>query len=377
MKIGILGAGPAGLSFAYLMKLQNPAHQITVIEQNPRGKTWGFGVVFSGTALAHVEGTDPNMFAQLMARAEIWDDITIALGDEKVPIDGNQFAAISRLGLLEGLADLCDSVDVDVKYDQRCDTLEAFDDCDLIVGADGINSILRSAHEDKFGTNINTLTNAFVWYGTAQRFDTLTLTFRKVPEGAFVAHHYRYSPDMSTFLVECDAATFEQNGFSEMSDDQSRAVCERIFANELGGHPLISNNSNWRRFPAITNRHWTYKNMIIMGDAAHTAHFSIGSGTRLAMEDSAILAQAFQTAGDNVAQAFEIFEKERTPQVSTILKAAAGSYNWYENFADRLDMTAYELAYDYMIRSGRVDDTRLRQIAPKFMTAYDAQMAGA
>jgi len=377
MRIGVLGGGPAGLSFAYLMKQQNPDHQIRVIEQNPRGATWGFGVVFSGTALNHVEGADPDIFAKLMARAESWDDITIGLGDEQVPVDGNRFAAIGRIDLLLDLIDLCESVGVDIRFDQRCDDLSQFDDCDLIVGADGVNSVLRAAHEDKFGTKTNTLTNAFAWYGTTKLFDTLTLTFRKVPEGAFVAHHYRYSQSMSTFLVECDAATFERNGFADISDEASRELCEQIFAHDLEGHPLISNNTTWRRFPAITNEKWTYKNMIILGDAAHTAHFSIGSGTRLAMEDAAILSQAFEKAGDDVAQAFAEFERVRTPQVNTILNAAAGSYNWYEEFADRLDMTAHELAYDYMTRSGRMDDDRLRKIAPKFMADYDAQMAGA
>lgn len=377
MKIGILGGGPAGLSFAYLMKQQNRDHQITVIEQNPRGATWGFGVVFSGTALDHVEGADPEIFAKLMSRAESWDDITIGLGDEQVPIDGNRFAAIGRLDLLNDLVELCESVGVDIKFDQRCDDLTQFEGYDLVVGADGVNSILRNAHEDKFGTNIDTLTNAFAWYGTTKLFDTLTLTFRKVPEGAFVAHHYRYSKSMSTFLVECDADTFERNGLADMGDAASRELCEQIFAHELEGHALISNNTTWRKFPAITNERWTYKNMIILGDAAHTAHFSIGSGTRLAMEDAAILSQAFASAGDDVAAAFTEFERVRTPQVNTILKAAASSYNWYETFADRLDMTPHKLAYDYMTRSGRIDDDRLRKIAPKFMTGYDAQMAGA
>jgi 2-polyprenyl-6-methoxyphenol hydroxylase-like FAD-dependent oxidoreductase len=376
MKIGILGAGPAGLSFAYLMKRQNPAHEIFIIEQNPRGATWGFGVVFSGTALNHVEGADPDIFAKLMARAECWDDITIGLGDEQVPIDGNRFAAIGRLDLLLDLIELCESAGVDISFDQRCDTLDQFGNCDLIVGADGVNSVLRTAHEDKFGTKINTLTNAFAWYGTTKLFDTLTLTFRKVAQGAFVAHHYRYSKSMSTFLVECDADTFDRNGFADMGDEASRELCEQIFAHDLDGHALISNNTSWRKFPAITNKHWTYKNMIILGDAAHTAHFSIGSGTRLAMEDAAILSQAFQTIGDDVEQAFVEFERIRRPQVDTILNAAAGSYNWYEDFAGKLNLPAHELAYDYMTRSGRVDDDRLRKIAPKFMAAYDQHIDG-
>lgn len=376
MKIGILGGGPAGLSFAYLMKQQNRDHDIFVIEQNPRGATWGFGVVFSGTALDHVEGADPHIFAKLMARAESWDDLTIALEDTKVPVDGNRFAAVGRLALLKDLLELCEQSRVDLKFDHRCETLDVFDDCDLIVGADGVNSVIRNAYKDQFGTRTDILTNAFVWYGTHQLFDTLSLTFRKTAEGSFVAHHYRYSPDMSTFIVECDAATFHRNGFADMSDEASRRLCERIFENDLGGHGLISNNSIWRQFPVITNERWTHNNIILLGDAAHTAHFSIGSGTRLAMEDAAILAQSFERAGDNVEQAFDEFERVRRPQIDTILAAAAGSYNWYETFAEKFDLSAHGLAYDYMTRSGRVDDNRLRKIAPKFMDAYDSRNLG-
>ncbi len=372
MKIGIIGGGPAGLCFAYLMKQQNPAHDIVVVEQNPRGATWGFGVVFSGTALDHVRGADDAIFARLIARAQTWDDLTIALGDEKVAIDGNRFAAVSRLALLEELVRLCQARDIDIEFDHRCADPAQFGDCDLIVGADGVNSSVREAQPQAFGTNTHYLTNAFVWYGTRQVFDTLTLTFRQNGDGKFVAHHYRYSPDMSTFIVECDAATFQRAGLETMSDRASRTYCEALFANDLGGHGLISNMSNWRRFPVITNDNWTHDNMVLIGDALRTAHFSIGSGTRLAMADAAALAAAFQKAGDDVGAAFAEFERVRRPQAETLRKAAAGSYNWYENFARKFDLSALELAYDYMTRSGRVDDARLRETSPEFMAKYDA-----
>lgn len=373
MKIGILGAGPAGLTFAYLMKRQNHGHEVTVIEQNPRGATWGFGVVFSGTALDHVASADAEIFANLMARAESWDDITIALGADQVPIDGNKFAAIARLSLITDLTRLCEEAGVEVHFDRRVENLSAFDEYDLVVGADGINSLIRDTYADAFQPETRMLTNAFVWYGTSKPFDTLTLTFRKAREGAFVAHHYRYAPDMSTFIVECDAATFGANAFETMDDDTSRSVCERIFAHELDGHKLISNKSDWRRFPVITNKSWIHDNKVILGDAAHTAHFSIGSGTRLAMEDAAILADAFAVHGDDVGAALGHYEAVRRPQVEKLLGAAAGSYNWYERFHEKLGQSALELAYDYMTRSGRVDDGRLRQMAPRFMAAYHAQ----
>jgi 2-polyprenyl-6-methoxyphenol hydroxylase-like FAD-dependent oxidoreductase len=355
------------------MKQQDADHDVIVIEQNPRGATWGFGVVFSGTALAHVETADQAIFDSLIARAEVWEDLTIAREDDKVPIDGNRFAAISRLALLDGLIALCESAGVTLEFDTRLDDLDGLADADLIVGADGVNSLLRDSHAQEFGTRTSYLTNAFVWYGTSRPFDSLTLTFRANGDGHFVAHHYRYQPDMSTFIVECDAATFDHAGFEHMDDAASRAYCEQVFANDLEGHDLISNKSVWRRFPVITNDNWTCGNMVLIGDALRTAHFSIGSGTRLAMEDAAVLAEALERTGGDVRAGFGEFERVRRPQVETIAKAAAGSYNWYEEFADRFSMTALELAYDYMTRSGRVDDARLRRIAPKFMSAYDAR----
>ena len=239
---------------------------------------------------------------------------------------------------------------------------------DLIVGADGVNSTARRAREREFAPHVRWLTNKFVWYGTAQRFDCLTLTFRENADGSFVAHHYRYAPDMSTFIVECDAGSWRRAGFERMSDAESRAYCERVFAADLGGKPLLSNKSVWRQFPLLACRRWTAGDAVLIGDALHTVHFSIGSGTRLAFEDAIALDRAFGEAGEDVAAALAAFERERRPVAEKLLHAASLSSFWYEDFPSKMALEPLDLAYDYMMRSGRMTEERLRETAPAFMT---------
>ncbi len=373
MKIAIVGAGPAGLYFAYLMKKADPAHHILVLEQNPKGATYGFGVVFSDAALTHLEDADDAFYAALGARAEHWEDLTIIHRDERVPIDGNGFSGISRLDLLEILQDLCAEAGVEVRYGESINDLGQFDGYDLVVGADGVNSAVRRLMQDQFQPEVTELTNRFIWYGTGKVFPTLSLTFRSHETGSYVAHHYRYAPDKSTFIVECDAATYEAAGFEQMDPDASRSLCEEIFAPDLEGHPLVSNNSIWRRFPAITNRNWRAGNTVLIGDALRSIHFSIGSGTRLAMEDAIALFRAFQEHPHAVGEALDLFVETRKPQVDKLLSGAQGSYEWYEEFAARLALDPIALAYDYMTRSGRVSEERLAKIAPRFTNAWRAQ----
>jgi 2-polyprenyl-6-methoxyphenol hydroxylase-like FAD-dependent oxidoreductase len=369
MRIAIIGGGPAGLYFAYLMQRQHRRHRIVVIEQNPRDVTWGFGVVFSHRALDFLRRDDPDTFTLLQPHMETWPDQQIVHGDERVLIDGNGFSAIPRLELLRLLQGLAEPLGVDIRFATTADDLKPYLDADLVVGADGINSMVRSAFAAQFRPSIEYLSNKFAWYGTAQRFGYLTLTFRANRDGAFVAHHYRYSPSMSTFIVECDAPTWERAGFARISDAESRAYCERVFAPDLGGHALVSNKSVWRNFPLVTNEHWTVGNVVLIGDALRSVHFSIGSGTRLAMEDALFLSRAFSAENESVPAALARFTAERRPLVDTMLAAAAKSCEWYEQFAGKMHLDAYGLAYDYMTRSGRMTDARLAEIAPRFMAA--------
>ena len=376
MRIGIVGAGPAGLYFALLMKRRHDAYDVRVIERNPPDSTFGFGLVFSERALEFLEADDPGTFAALTSEMEAWPDQRIVHQGEVVSIDGNGFSAIGRLKLLQMLHGLCAEAGVRLEFRREIETLDAFAGCDLVVGADGVNSGVRDLHADAFRPRIEYLTNRFVWYGTTRAFDTLTLTFRANEHGSFVAHHYRYAPDMSTFIVECDTNTWARAGLRHMDDAKSRAYCEGVFAADLDGHPLVSNNSTWRRFPLVTNQHWSTGNVVILGDALRSVHFSIGSGTRLAMEDAIALYQAFDAAGAasaDIAGALARFEAARRPIVDKLLAAAANSSYWYEGFAGKMDLEAYPLAYDYMTRSGRVTHARLKEMAPRFTASYEAR----
>ena len=299
MLINVIGAGPAGLLFALLIKRRYSAWRVQVFEQNPPDATFGFGVVFSLNALAFLERDVPDFHALLTPRLESWPMQRIVHRDERVDIDGNGFSAIGRLELNQFLDDLCRAAGVSVEYEHGVNSLGEVKDCDLLIGADGANSFVRRALEEEFAPHVEWLTNRFAWYGTAQLFDCLSLTFRANEDGHFVAHHYRHSPSMSTFVVECDEVTWRRAGLDRMPDDESRAYCERVFAPDLGGHPLVTNKSVWRQFPLLRTRQWYAGNTVLIGDALRTVHFSIGSGTRLAFEDAIALDRAFAEAGDD------------------------------------------------------------------------------
>jgi len=373
MKIAVLGAGPAGLLFSLLVKRRNPSWDVQVFEQNPADATFGFGVVFSQGALAFLERDAPDLHAQLAGRMERWPMQRIVHRDEAVDIDGNGFSAIQRLSLNQFLQDLCRESGVRVDFSRAVASLDELGAPDLIVGADGANSLVRRSLEAQFEPRIEWLENRFAWYGTAKVFECLTLTFRENEQGAFVAHHYRYSPAMSTFLVECDAATWRRAGLDAMDETASRAYCEKVFAPDLGGHALVSNKSVWRQFPLLSNRNWSAKvadktRAVLIGDALRTMHFSIGSGTRSAFEDAIALDRAFGECGDDVPAALVAFERERRPVVEKLHAAANLSSYWYERFTEKMSVSPWQLAYDYMTRSGRISDERLRQMAPQFMS---------
>jgi len=375
MRIAVVGAGPAGLLFSLLAKRRFPAWQVEVVEQNPPEATFGFGVVFSQGALAFLERDVPELHRELGARVERWPMQRIVHRDERIDIDGNGFSAISRLALNRFLQALCEKSGVKITYGKALTRLDELDSPDLIVGADGVNSMLRRARERRFAPHVRWLTNKFAWYGTARRFDCLTLTFRENADGSFVAHHYRYAPDMSTFIVECDAGSWRRAGFERMSDAESRAYCERVFAADLGGQPLVSNKSVWRQFPLLACRRWSADNAVLIGDALHTVHFSIGSGTRLAFEDAIALECALTEAGEDVPAALAAFERERRPVAEKLLHAASLSSYWYEDFGSKLALEPWQLAYEYMMRSGRMSDERLRETAPQFMRSVERARA--
>jgi len=366
MRIAILGAGPAGLYLSYLIKRRRPDADVVLVEQNQADATFGFGVVFSDRALEFLREDDPDTFAAITPQMESWNDIALVHRNERIVIDGIGFAAIGRLKLLQLLQARVQAVGIEPQFGRGVKSLGELGDADLIVGADGVNSLLRHTYADEFGAGIGYLTNRFAWFGTSQVFDSLTQTFRHTPIGNFNAHHYRYAPGRSTFIVEVDAATFVGAGFEKMDDADSRALCQKVFADALDGRPLISNNSVWRRFPLVSNARWHHGKHVLIGDALHTAHFSIGSGTRLAMEDAIALNRALAEYGDDVAAALPAFEAARRPIVDKIVAGANASAAWYENFGEHMALAPTEFATSYIMRSGRIDMERLRKLSPQF-----------
>lgn len=381
MRVAVIGAGAAGLLFSLLIKRRFPAWEVEAFEQNPEGATYGFGVVFSDGALAFLERDEPELSRIVEASMERWPMQRIVHRGERVDVDGNGFSAIGRLALQQVLHGLGRRAGVAVRYGRTVSSLDEVAGADLVVGADGANSLVRNALAAQFAPRIEVLTNRFAWYGTAQPFDCLTLTFRASEHGAFVAHHYRHAPAMSTFVVECGDETWKRAGLDRMDDAASRGYCGKVFAPDLDGHALASNKSVWRQFPLVRNGRWTARrsprgHAVLLGDALRTVHFSIGSGTRLAFEDAIALDRAFAEHGENVPGALEAFERERRPVVEKLLDAANASSYWYEKFSEKMELSPRELAYDYMTRSGRMTEDRLRALAPKFMALVDAERSG-
>ena len=330
-------------------------------------------MVFSDRALEFLRADDEAMYQYLTPHLETWPEITVASNDTKIPIAGNGFSSIGRLELLTLLYGYVEKLGVKIHFDTEVNDFQALGEADLVVAANGAFSWVRNENEDQFGTTVDWRPNKFIWYGTTKAFNSLTLTFRETDVGVFCAHHYRYKPDMSTFLVEVTDGTWRRAGFEHMSPEDTIRHCERVFAHELEGHPIVTNHSHWRNFPAIWNERWHAGNVVLLGDALRTAHFSIGSGTRLAMEDAIALFKAFQETGDDVQAALARFQALRWPPARKIWDAANVSLRWYEEMDERVPSLApVELAYNYMTRTGRLNHEEIRRLDPALAQAYEA-----
>ena len=373
MKIAVIGGGPAGLFFAIITKKRQPQWQITVHEQNAHGATFGFGVVVADTGLARLREADAESHDALVACMLQTDRQTIAQAG--MPIDLVQpkpgGGAIARLQLLQVLQGIAQRLGVSLRYGERVSNFEALD-ADLVIGADGVNSALRAQSEQAFGTTRRLLSNHFAWFGTTRVFANPALIFRKHLGGHFVAHYYPYCDSMSTFVAECDDATWQRLHLGEATDTQRQSLVEAVFAPELHGHALIANNNTlntiWRQFPVIRNAQWHAGKQVLIGDALSSAHFSIGSGTRIAMEDAAALAHAVLTHPDSVPAALAAFVAERKPHKDRLIEASEKSFDWYEAMAQHMDrLSPHAFVHSYMTRTGRVDDARLAAMFPAFM----------
>ena len=373
MRVAVIGGGPAGLCFSALWKRRHASDEVLLVEQNAADATWGFGVVFSDQALEFLREDDPETVDAIAPHMQTWRDMTIVHRGKRVVIDGVGFSAIGRLQLLRILQGRARDAGVVLQFNTTLGSLEELKGCDLIVGADGVNSLVRSTLEGELGCTLSHAQSKFVWYGTTRPFDTLTQTFVANDLGTFNAHHYRYAPGMSTFIVECDPATWKRTGLDTADEEESRKLCEQVFAEALGGHPLTSNKSIWRSFPWIWSERWSFGKHVLVGDAAHTAHYSIGSGTRLAFEDAVALVKALEAHPGDVPAGLQRYETNRRPIVEKLVGASRMSAAWYERFPEHMQLAPLDLAMSYITRSGRIDAERLRAMSPGFMALYDAR----
>lgn len=375
MKIAVIGAGPAGLYFSLLAKKHDPRHEIRVYEQNPRGATYGWGVVFSDVGLGFLREADPAFFEEFTAHHERCDYMEIVHRDTHVQVHGNHFSRTARIDMLDTLQRACEREGIVIEYGRRLDDTDTIErlsaEADLVIAADGGNSATRTRYAQHFRPSFEKRRNKFAWYGTHQRFHPVSLIFRPTEHGVFIAHSYQYSPELSTFLVEVDPDTWQRAGLDRMSEDESRRHCSRVFAADLGSHELLTNRSLWFEANIVKNERWTYRNIVLLGDALRTVHFSLGSGTRMAMQDAIALHRAIVDHPHDLPAAFAAFEGARRGASSTFQAAAAASLDWYETVERRMHLDPVRFAYDYMRRTGQVTHEDLKQRDPRFAAAYE------
>ncbi|HYM01808.1 MAG TPA: FAD-dependent monooxygenase, partial [Stellaceae bacterium] len=375
MDITVIGGGPAGLFFSLLMKRRDPAHRITVLERNGPDDTFGWGVVFSDETLNNIAAADPESYAEITQSFAHWDAIDIHYRGEVLTSRGHGFSGLSRKRLLNILQRRALGLGVDLHFNRDVTDFEALRRADLVLAADGVNSLVRARYAAEFGPELDWRPNKFIWLGTTRRFDAFTFFFKENEHGLWRVHAYRFDERHSTFIVETTEETWRRTGLAEASEEATIRFCERLFAEELQGHPLLGSRTIWRNFPNVRNRRWWFGNMVLLGDAAHTAHFSIGSGTKLAMEDSIALADAVSGERD-VPTALAAYEAERRPLVESTQRAAQTSLRWFEEterYFGKLE--PIEFAASLLTRSLRITHENLKVRDPEFVGRMDRWFA--
>jgi anthraniloyl-CoA monooxygenase len=374
VRIGVAGGGPAGLFFAALAA--KSGHDVTVGERNPRGATYGWGVVFSEGTLGELAQIDAEVHRVIDERAVRWSAIEVRVGGSTVHSTGHGFSAISRRGLLEALQQECQRRSVELRFEEEIDPADPFPGADLVVAADGVRSRIRTLHRDVFRPELRPHSTRYVWYGTTLPLDAFTFVFEEAPAGLMQVHAYPFDHANSTFIVECTEEVWRGNGLDRMDEEESLSFCEKVFADVLDGHRLLSNRSEWLQFATLRCRTWHHRRVALVGDAAHTAHFSIGSGTKLAMEDAASLHRALGEHPDDLAAAFADYETDRMPPVERFQQAARESSRYFEQVSRYLDLDPVRFTYNLLTRSGRIANSALEQRDPALAMAASRSLAG-
>jgi anthraniloyl-CoA monooxygenase len=376
MRTAIVGGGPGGLYLSILLKKLDPTHEVTVYERNAPDDTFGFGVVFSDETLTAFEAADRETYDEITRRFARWAEIDVHYRGEVMTSGGHGFSALARVDLLGVLQRRAAALDVDLRFGTEVDGAGLEDAFDLVVAADGVNSTLRRRHADAFRPSLDRRRAKYVWFGTDLVFDAFKFFIKETEHGVLQVHGYPFSDGMSTFIVETTPEAWRGLGLDRASEEESLAMCEDLFADVLDGHRLIANRSLWIDFVTVRNASWRHGNVVLLGDAAHTAHFSIGSGTKLAMEDAIALAWAFRDRGaDEVPEALETYEAERKPIVESTQRAAQGSLEWFEGIGRYMGQEPRIFAFNLLTRSRRITYTELQLRDPGFIASVDAQFS--
>lgn len=361
MKVLCVGGGPAGLYAATLLKRSHPRWRITVVERAPRDEVAGFGIVLSAKALESLERSDPDTYRALEAILWRWSDVRVHAGHRALTASGPRFAAADRNELLAVLRRSCEAEGVDLRFGEEVADLRAWRaGADLVLAADGASSRIREQYADAFGAEVYVGTNRFIWLGTSFPFEAFTFHIKASPHGAFCVHAYRYRRGASTFIVECSETTWRRAGLDEAGEEQTLAFLEALFSDELAGHRLWARRSSWRRFASVGARSWHHGCIVLVGDAAHAAHFSIGSGTRLAMDDARALDEALCAERETRA-ALEAYEAARKPEAYAFAQVARASQDFFERLDEHLALDAETLARRLLSRSGRISHLHLHE----------------
>jgi anthraniloyl-CoA monooxygenase len=371
VRITILGGGPAGLYFALLMKRLDAAHQVVVVERDGPNDTFGWGIVFSDQTFDYLRESDEASHEAIVASCQRWDNVDVVHRGETITVRGNHFSGISRIRFLNVLQQRCRDLAVELRFHEPVSDLEALPRGDLLVGADGANSLVRRTHADVFGPSVGYGRNKYIWLGTRRAFHGLTLIFVEHPDGLYVSHAYRFDDRTSTFIVECGEETWRRAGFERMNDEETCAHLAGVFRDHLEGAELLTNDFvRWLNFPLVRNARWHGDRVVLLGDALHTAHFSIGSGTRLALEDAIALSRAIAREAE-MSSALSRFEAERRPRVEQLQHAAGESLRWFEEVARYIHLEPLPFALEAMTRSKKIDYRRLRQRDPAFVARLE------